>query len=104
MTKARFLRDTLKVLEAEAVKLVEKYGAKVNGNAFKVDSEARAKGYWATDKLASFKNKDGSPAYVQEGTPNWQNILKPTSKLHRNKTKNGRPKSPIRLCILTLKH
>ncbi|QHR67004.1 hypothetical protein mogra_95 [Escherichia phage mogra] len=42
----------------------------------KVDSEARAKGYWATDKLASFKNKDGSPAYVQEGMPNWQNILK----------------------------
>lgn len=81
MTKARFLRDTLKVLEAEAVKLVEKYGAKVNGNAFnkvwmKVDSEARAKGYWATDKLASFKNKDGSQAYVQEGMPNWQNILK----------------------------
>ena len=42
----------------------------------KVDSEARAKGYWATDKLASFKNKDGSLAYVQEGMPNWQNILK----------------------------
>ncbi|AAP76087.1 RB69ORF188c hypothetical protein [Escherichia phage RB69] len=32
----------------------------------KVDSEARTKGYWATDKLASFKNKDGSPAYVQK--------------------------------------
>lgn len=81
MSKARFLRDTLKVLEAEAVKLVEKYGAKVNGNAFnkvwmKVDSEARAKVYWWPNKLASFKNKDCSPVYVQEGMPNWQNILK----------------------------
>lgn len=81
MTKSLFVMTALKFLEESAVKLVEKYGSKVNGNAFnkvwrKVDSDARSTGFWATNKVSMYSNKDGSVAYVQENMPNWQNILK----------------------------
>lgn len=81
MNKARFVMNTLKALEKSAQELVEKYGNKVNGNAFNkvwrtVDAEARATGFWSTGKISMYSNKDGSIAYVQEGMPSWQNILK----------------------------